>query len=151
MTEIAKERFVLDTNQIVGAGTAWLSQQPPSGGNTKARLVRFVATSHQGLYCGKVIGEYLEKLIDLGHPPERAKELIAYLLGAFQRVAIVTKTAPFRPADPDDEVFLLCAIDGNADFLVTEDKHLLAVGPSYSAFRVGSTKSLGLDDRLAAS
>lgn len=148
MTEGSKERYVLDTNQIIGAGTAWLTQQPPAPTGANARLLSYVAMHQQGLYCGKIIGEYLEKLIDLGHDPERTKVLIAYILGAFQRIALVTKSAPFPPSDVDDEVFLLCAIDGQAHFVVTEDKHLLAVSGQYSAFKIGTLKTLGLNQRL---
>lgn len=60
-------------------------------------------------------------------------KLITYLMGAFERVAIVTPSAPHPPTDPDDEVFLLCALDGSADYLVSEDKALLALKTLYSA------------------
>lgn len=145
---LKKDRYVLDTNQIVGAGTAWLMKQPLAPTNPKAKLLCYVVAQQQGLYSGKIVGEYLEKLIDFGHDPERAKTLIAYILGAFQRVAIVTAAAPFPPTDRDDEVFLLCAIDGQAHFVVTEDKHLLAVSGQYSAFKIGSLETLGLAERL---
>jgi len=144
MTEDQRERFVLDTNQIVGGGTAWIMGTPPVPTNVKSKLLCHIATHQTGLYCGKIVGEYLEKLVDLGHPPERAKEMVAYILGAFHRVALVTKSAPFPPTDPDDEVFLLCAIDGQAHYLVTDDKHLLALKEKYSAFRIGSAEALKL-------
>lgn len=150
MTNDQRERFVLDTNQILGGGTSWLAKTPPSPTNTKSRLLCHVATYQRGLYCGKIIGEYLEKLIDYGHPPERAREMTAYILGAFQRVALVTKTAPFPPTDLDDEVFILCAIDGQAHYLVTEDKHLLALKEKYSAFRIGDIEALELAGRVAS-
>ena len=61
-------RVVLDTNQIVGAGTGWLERGVPAPDpNANRRVLICVAKSHTGLYCGKVIGEYLEKLMDLGH------------------------------------------------------------------------------------
>lgn len=147
MTENAKERFVLDTNQIIGGGTAWLTATPRAPINPKAKLLCHIATHQQGLYCGKIIGEYLEKMVDHGHPPERAKEMIAYILGAFHRVALVTEEAPFRPVDPDDEVFLLCAIDGLANYLVTDDGDLLDVRDKYSGFKIGTMAVLGLDGR----
>jgi predicted nucleic acid-binding protein len=115
--------------------------------NAKSKLLAHVATQQNGLYCGKIIGEYLEKLIDRGHPPERASEMVAYIMGAFQRVALVTKASPFPPADPDDEVFLLCAIDGQAHYLVTDDGHLLDLKDKYSAFKIGSIEALGLSER----
>ncbi|AKC83095.1 hypothetical protein IMCC26134_10465 [Verrucomicrobia bacterium IMCC26134] len=147
MSEAAKERFVLDTNQIVGGGTGWRSAAPQAPKNPKSKLLAHVAAHQTGLYCGKIIGEYLEKLVDRGHAPERAAEMIAYIMGAFERVAPITKGSPFPPTDLDDEVFLLCAIDGQAHYLVTDDKHLLELRDKYSAFKIGSIEALGLGER----
>lgn len=104
-------RLVLDTNLVVAAGTGWLEHEIPSpDGNVHRRVLIRVAQAHTGLYCGKIIGEYLEKLIDLHHPPGRAALFITYLTGSFERVEITTEQAPFRPEDLDDEIFILCAI-----------------------------------------
>jgi predicted nucleic acid-binding protein len=110
-------------------------------------LIR-VAEFHRGLYCGKIIGEYLEKLVDLKHPPQRAVKMIAYLMGAFVRVEVMTAAAPVRPTDPDDEVFVLCALDGQADYLVSEDRALLDLRPSYAQPVIG--KSVELAPALGA-
>ena len=126
-------RVVLDTNEVVGAGTGWLDHGVPAPDkNTHRRVLIRVAESHTGLYSGKVVGEYLEKLVDLGHPRDRALKLMTYIMGAFSQVKITTKSAPVPPSDPDDEIFLLCAIDGNADYLVSEDKHLTDIKASYT-------------------
>jgi len=136
-------RVVLDTNQVVGAGTRWLEHgQPAQDPNACRRVLIRVAESHTGLYCGKILGEYLEKLIDRNHPPERAQKLITYLIGAFERVAIVTTTAPTRPTDPDDEVFILCALDGQAHYLVSEDGALLHLRPHYPSPIIGRSTEL---------
>ena len=84
-----------------------------------------------GLYCDEIIEEYLEKLLVRRHPPQRARRLIAYIMSAFIRIEIVSKSAPVPPSDPDDEMFLICALDGNAHFLVSEDRSLLALRPAY--------------------
>jgi predicted nucleic acid-binding protein len=94
------------------------------------------------LYCGKIIGEYIEKLIDRGHPPDRALKMITFIMGAFVPVEITTNRAPFAPADPDDEIYVLCALDGDADFLVSDDKALLDLAPSYSRPRIGRSVTL---------
>lgn len=125
-------RIVLDTNQVVAAGTGFLDRGRPSPDpNISRRVLIRVVEAHTGLYCGKIIGEYLEKLVDLKHPPERAVRFITYLMGAFERITIVSKASPHPPTDPDDEVFVLCALDGNADYLVSEDGALLALKPFY--------------------
>jgi predicted nucleic acid-binding protein len=136
-------RVVLDTNQIVAAGTSWLNGGPPvPAPNTCRRVLIRVAESHTGLYCGKIIGEYLEKLVDLNHPPERAQKLIAYLIGAFDRVQITSTTAPARPSDLDDEVFLLCALDGQAHYLVSDDRALLDLKDKYTRPVIGQSAQL---------
>jgi uncharacterized protein len=136
-------RVVLDTNEVVGAGTGWLDHGVPvPDGNLHRRVLIRVAESHTGLYSGKIVGEYLEKLVDLGHPKERAVKMITYIMGAFSQVQIVSMSAPVPPADPDDEVVLLCAIDGNADYLVSEDRHLTDIKGSYTKPVIGRSGEL---------
>lgn len=53
-------------------------------------------------------------------------------VGAFESVSITLARAPVPPRDPDDEVFLLCALDGNADYLVSEDDDLLTLKGAYT-------------------
>ena len=131
-------RVVLDTNQIVGAGSRWLSAPIPSPDpNTHRRLLVCVATSHIRLYCAPILREYIEKLLERGHPEVRVRELIAYLIGSFESVTIVSTAAPVPPSDPDDEIFLLCAMDGAADYLVSEDRHLLNLRNSYRPPEIG--------------
>jgi predicted nucleic acid-binding protein len=136
-------RVVLDTNEVVGAGTDWLDHGVPSPDhNIHRRILICVAQAHTGLYCGKVVGEYLEKLVDLGHPRERIVKLITYIMGAFSRVIVTTTSAPVPPFDPDDEVFLLCAIDGKADYLVSEDRALTNLKESYTKPTIGKCNDL---------
>lgn len=52
-------------------------------------------------------------------------------MGAFSQVNTTTKSAPVKPTDPDGEIFLLCALDGNADYLVSEDHALTNLKASY--------------------
>ena len=95
-----------------------------------------------GLYCRPIIREYIEKLLERGSPTERVLELIAYLIGSFEEVTVVSSAAPVRPSDPDDEIFLICAIDGSADYLVSEDRHLLDLRDSYQRPVIGSCADL---------
>ena len=131
-------RVVLDTNQIVGAGSRWLSTPIPSPDpNAHRRLLVCVATSHIGLYCAPILREYIAKLLERGHPEVRVRELIAYLIGSFESVTIVSTAAPVPPSDTDDEIFLMCAIDGDADHLVSEDRHLLNLRNNYRRPEIG--------------
>lgn len=136
-------RVVLDTNQIIGAGTSWLGVGRPNPDNNACRRVLIcVAESHRGLYCGKIIGEYIEKLVDRNHPADRALKMITYIMGAFTRIEITTTAAPVPPADIDDEVFILCAIDGQAHYLVSEDRSLLDLKGSYEQPIIGGSEEV---------
>ena len=95
------------------------------------RLLVCVAARHTGLYCTPIIREYIDNLLERGHPAARVRELIAYLIGSFESVTVVSSAAPVPPSDRDDEIFLICAIDGAADYLVSEDHHLLDMQDSY--------------------
>ena len=59
------------------------------------------------------------------------RRLLTYIQGAFAPVEVTSTAAPVPPSDPDDEIFLLCALDGDADYLVSEDDHLLKLRPHY--------------------
>ncbi|RII30790.1 MAG: hypothetical protein CXR30_02980 [Geobacter sp.] len=131
-----KYRVVLDTNQIVGAGSRWIDPVLIVESNKAIKLIKAVAREHTGLYSGKIMGEYIEKLIDLGHPPKRVERYIGLLLGAFERVKVTSKECSPMPSDLDDVIFLLCAIDGSANLLVSDDKHLLALKSDYSNFKI---------------
>ena len=132
-------RIVLDTNQIVGAGSCWLDGIVANANvNDHRRLLVCVAEKHSGLYCDGIIDEYLEKLLGRRHPPERARKLITYIMGSFTRIEIVSESAPVPPVDPDDEIFLICALDGEADWLVSEDTDLLGLKASYSRPVIGT-------------
>lgn len=131
-------QVVLDTNEIVAAGSRWLDTGvPASNPNAHLRLLIIVATQHTGLYCDEILHEYARVLLERRHPPERARRLLTYLQGAFERVEIVSSEAPVPPVDPDDEIFLLCALDGDADYLVSEDPHLRDLRTHYQRPVIG--------------
>ena len=58
------------------------------------------------------------------------------------------KAAPHRPSDPDDEIFLLCALDGLADYLVSDDHSLTDLKSKYLKPVIG--KSAELAEQLGA-
>jgi predicted nucleic acid-binding protein len=135
-------RYVLDTNQIIAAGTRWVDGAMPQPDKVASRrLLIHVAKNETGLYCGKIMGEYLEKLLDKGNPPDRAARFVTLILGAFERVVIVTQGAPYPPSDPDDEIFVLCAMDGKADYLVSEDDAVLELQPHYSTLTISRAQT----------
>jgi putative PIN family toxin of toxin-antitoxin system len=70
-------------------------------------------------------------------------EIVDQIVARFTKYAIVT---PGELAvreiedDPADDMFLACAIEGEADFIVTGDRHLLGVG-SYRSVSIMGPRS----------
>jgi predicted nucleic acid-binding protein len=131
VTPLTPSRVVLDTNQIIGAGSRWLAGETPQPVSLPQRLVHWVATRHVGLYCREILAEYVDVLIRRNHPRERITLYVAYLKALFTDVTITLQSCHTPPADPDDVIFVLCALNGDADFLVSEDSHILAVRHAY--------------------
>lgn len=126
-----RKRVVLDTNQIVSAGVRWMDPMYHHDGNEAVELIKIVFANHNGLASSKILAEYLEKLVDKGVKHELATELIKRLWGAFEIIKTTTTSCNPAPTDPDDLIFMLCAIDGSADLLVSNDDHLLALKEHY--------------------
>ena len=105
-------------------------------------MLAHVAARHVGLYCTEIIDEYVEKLATKGHSPDRIEKLLALLAGAFDEVGLTTTGPPVAPTDPDDAVFILCSLDGQADYLVSEDDDLLRLDTAYPAFEIGRCGAL---------
>lgn len=136
MTTDKKYKIVLDTNQIVAAGSRWVDPIFDASKKPATELLRSVAREHTGLYSAKIMAEYVEKLLHYKHPPERVFKMCGLLAGVFQQIEITSTTCSPLPVDPDDVIFLLCALDGKADLLVSEDGDLLDLKDSYSEFRI---------------
>jgi putative PIN family toxin of toxin-antitoxin system len=59
--------------------------------------------------------------------PEDTAQLITLLRHEALVIPLLTDTSGAIADDPADEKFLACAIDGMADYLVSGDRHLLAL------------------------
>jgi len=124
-------RVVLDTNTIISAGSRWLANEPHRPVSLIQRLVFAVASSHVGLYCQEILDEYVELMVRRKHPQDRIALFVSFIHELFTCVAVVSVTCHTLPTDADDEIFILCALDGSADILVSDDKHLLRIREAY--------------------
>ena len=128
-------RIVLDPNQIVGAGSRWLDERVANANGHRRPLV-CVAQEHRGSTATESLTS-IRKAARTTSSPERARDLITYIMGSFARIAIVSESVPVPPLDPDDEVFLICALDGDAEWLVSEDTDLLDLKASCPRPQIG--------------
>jgi predicted nucleic acid-binding protein len=131
MTPTTAHRVVLDTNTIIGAGSRWLASDPPQPASPLQRLVHCVASRHVGLYCEEILAEYVELMERRNHPHDRIALYVAYIMELFTRVGVTSTSCHTAPSDPDDLIFVLCALDGDADLLISDDRHLLRIRAAY--------------------
>ena len=131
MTPTTAHRVVLDTNTIIGAGSRWLSSEPPQPASPLQCLVHWVASRHVGLYCQEILAEYVELMLRRNHPQERITRYVAFIMELFTSITVTSTSCHTAPDDPDDLVFVLCALDGDADLLVSDDRHLLKIRSAY--------------------
>ncbi|MBI4310512.1 MAG: putative toxin-antitoxin system toxin component, PIN family [Chloroflexi bacterium] len=119
-------RVVVDTNVVV---SRFLN---PAG--TPARVLALArANAFQLLASSAILEEYREALLRgrLMRRHGRSREEIVLDIERLRRLAVVVepKTRLHVIAeDPSDNKFLECAVGGEADYIVSGDRHLLALG-----------------------
>ena len=120
-------RAVPDTNVLLAAH---LSSHPTSP--TAEILDRWQRREFLFLYSLDTLAEYAEKLLTRGIPPAEVQEFIRLMALHGEIVPVVFFHFRHYPVDPDDVMFLLCAINGRATHLVSYDGHLLSLRPYYA-------------------
>ena len=118
---------VFDTN-ILFSATGW--QGKPFECIQRAR-----AGEVQVVTCPELIEELAEKLeARLHFSADQVAETIADYLG-FLRVIQIPKVLMAVPRDPEDNMVLECAIEGEAQYIVSGGKHLLEL-KEYRGIRI---------------
>ena len=131
MTE-QKIRAVLDTNVVIAA---FLSKNPSSP--TVEIIARWRDDEFTLLYSDHIREEYIEKLLARQVNLQQAAAFINNVDKAAIRVPLTDADIVCRvPDDPDDDVFIACAIVGEASYLVTYDDHLHALDEEYKNVRI---------------
>ena len=112
-------RAVFDTN-ILFSAVGW-----------QGNPYRCVQAARRGqclsITCETILAELVEKLrLKRGLEAGKAAE-VADEIRAFSVVMPTTGTLKVVAADPDDDVIVECAVAGKAQFIVSGDRHLLAL------------------------
>lgn len=133
-------RIVIDTNIWVSGllwrGKPWQLLRLAEDGKVK------ICIAYQMLLeLTEVLAypQFQERLDALGLTPQ---QLAAFALSLSSPVEVSREGTPIIEDDPDDDIFLLCAIAAGASCVVSADSHLLKLG----TYR--SVKILTIDEFL---
>ncbi len=115
-------RFVLDANQYVSS-----LLKPHSN---PAKIVRLVYEGNLTLLLSPAILDKLQRV--LAYPRikklhRRTPEEIERFLRTLGKIAVMVPGLLSVSAvidDPSDDVYLACAVEGSADFIISGDRHL---------------------------
>ena len=123
-------KVVIDTNVFISAIMR--------GGNPERILKAWERGRFNLFVSQEILKEVLETMSELGFPEEKViawKNLItkqAHKVVPSKRLKIIT-------ADPDDNIFLECALEVGANYIVSGDKHLLDLG-EYEGIKILTPK-----------
>lgn len=113
-------RVVFDTN-ILFSAVGW-------SGNPHQCVQAARRGKCLSLTCEPILAELAEKLcLKRGMEVRQAAE-IGDEIRAFSQVVAITGTLRVVDSDPDDDPVVECALVGAAQFIVSGDHHLLALG-----------------------
>lgn len=118
-------RAVLDTNVIVSA-FFWGGVPREVLDAARAKRLRLITTEAMIEELKDVISrpKFADRLAEIG---ETAESLIENDYRALVEVVEAAKIEPVILAGPDDDAILACAVGGEADYIVSGDKHLLGL------------------------
>jgi len=112
-------RVVLDTNLFVAA--FW---------SPRSASAKVVDACEEGSFCllaSAAIRREMEHILRNARTSAPYRERVARILDRAEEVR-PTHFLQVVPEDPDDDKFVECALDGDADYLVSSDAHLLRLG-----------------------
>jgi len=130
--QVTDLRAVLDTNVVIAAHLSKSTRSP-----TRELIQRWRGGEFVQLYSDGTLTELRGKLAVKGVEAQSANEYVADLLLLGKRVEVTgDDVQPVVRADPDDDLILVCAVKGKANYLVTYDPHLLTLGDEYEGVRI---------------
>ena len=116
------KRITLDTNVLISA-TFW------HGASEK--IIDKVENKEVILVLSEQILEEYNKVLEYEEIREKIKNKDLEMKKAMLRIGVISEIVEVNSKvdlvkeDPDDNKIIECAIDGNSDYIITKDKHLL--------------------------
>ncbi|GAB6057086.1 putative toxin-antitoxin system toxin component, PIN family [Desulfonatronum parangueonense] len=118
------ERFVIDSNVLISAALR-ASGPPATLLEALRRSTAVLLFSHETQ--AELVSRLMKSKFDRYVSVPMRQRFLAQLDAVSEYVPIVNR--PMGCRDPEDDIFLETAINGNADCLITGDKDLLAMHP----------------------
>lgn len=132
-------RVVLDANQIV---SAFLKKT----GNPAKVLDLFKNGAFEVIVSPSIIKE-IEDVLNYprlqkyhGKTKMEVKHFLSLFTDLCINIYIENKGEPIVKEDPTDDKYIICALEGNANFIISGDKHLLKLS-SYKDVRILTPKA----------
>lgn len=82
----------------------------------------------ESVTCQEILDEFAEKLVLKFKFSQDMAQLAVEEVRSYSRLVEISTTLKAVAADPDDDMVVECAVVGSATYIVTGDKHLLALG-----------------------
>lgn len=123
---------VFDTNVLISA-LLWHGAAYQAILLAKAKIVRAV-------YCDSMLAELTEKLRSKFEFDENHIEAVVYQTRQYTEKVEIPGTLHVVTQDPDDDKFIECALVAGAKWIVSGDRHLLALG-EYQGIRILNAQS----------
>lgn len=118
-------RVVLDTNIIVSA-FFWGGTPRAALDAARAKRVQIITTEALIAELKEVISrsKFADRLSQIG---ETAETLLDNDYRALVEIVEAAEIEPIIVDDPDDDILIACAMGGKADYIISGDRHLLAL------------------------
>lgn len=88
------------------------------------------------LICTPLAEEIVEKLLDHSIGADEIGVLVETLARLAEWVEIPPEKIEDLLSDPDDNVIVACAVEGQANYLVTYDPHFNSLGSEYRGIKI---------------
>lgn len=89
------------------------------------------------LVCDAIVDELIDKLVERRLERVEIEAFVALLHNMAEWVNVPDEAIePVVASDPDDDIVVACAVVGQADFLVSYDPHIAALGDVYRGTKI---------------
>jgi len=124
-------RAVFDTNVFISASLSKNANSP-----TRELLERWKRSEFTLVICNQIAMEMIEKLTERGVAFEIINDQVSALAHSAEWVLVPDEKIEDLLSDPDDNVVVACAVEGDANYLITYDPHFDTLNGDYRGIKI---------------